>query len=153
MALVTCVAVQGFAWRPAALEKWTVTIRTSGGFVGHGLGGIVAMFDARAGTGRVIRPCRRLLTPAELEPLARAVAEAKPATWAPSYVRPANPDGCCDQFRYSLTLEMQQGGGTPAKHTTFWYSEMSEDLPDNVRRLFDAAWAMKKEADARCKAR
>ena len=68
-------------------------------------------------------------------------------------MRPANPDGCCDQFRYSLTLEMQQADGTPAKYTTFWYSEMSEALPDNVRRLFDAAWAMKKEADARCKAR
>ena len=95
----------------------------------------------------------RQLTSAELEPLARAVAEAKPATWSPSYVRPANPDGCCDQFRYTMTLELGQADGTPAKYTTFWYSEMSEDLPDNVRRLFDAVWAMKKEADARCKAR
>ncbi len=130
-----------------------MTITTSGGFIGHGIGGIVATFDARSGTARMTRPCRRQLTSADLEPLARAVAEAKPATWIPSYVRPANPDGCCDQFRYSLTLEMQQADGTPAKYTTFWYSEMSDALPDNVRRLFDAAWAMKKEADARCKAR
>ena len=82
---------QAAATKPAAPEKWTMTITTSGGFIGHGIGGIVAMFDARTGTARLTRPCRRQLTSADLEPLARAVAEAKPAAWAHSYVRPANP--------------------------------------------------------------
>ena len=38
---------QTAASKPAAPEQWTVTIATSGGFIGRGIGGIVATFDAR----------------------------------------------------------------------------------------------------------
>ena len=135
--------MQTVAWKPAAPERWTVTITTSGGFIGRGTGGIVVTSDETVGTGPVSPSCRQLL-----EALRRAVAEAKPATWAPSYVRPSNPHGCCDQFRYTMTVEVQHADGTPTKYGTFWYSEMSTDLPADVRGVFDAAWKMKTEDDA-----
>ena len=146
--------MQAVAWKPTAPEKWTVTITTHGGFTGKGTGGIIATSDGSVTTDRLgTLACRQQLTSADLQSLSRAVAEAKPDTWPPSYVRPSNPDGCCDQFRYSLTLEGQHAEGTPTKYSTFWYSEMSDALPADVRGLFDAAWKIKNDADAKCKPR
>lgn len=144
--------MQTIAWQPPAPEKWTVTIKTSGGFTGRGTGGIIATSEGNVATGRFASlTCRQQLAPPDLEPLRRAVAGADPAAWSPSYVRASNPHGCCDQFRYSMTLDVQDAKGTPTKYSTFWYSEMSNALPADVRGLFDAAWQMKKDADAICK--
>lgn len=141
---------EGSAHKPTAPQQWTVTIDTSGGFVGRGAGRVVVAHDGTTGFGP---SCLPQITPADLEALSRAVAEAKPATWSPSYVRPSNPHGCCDQFRYTMTLDIRQADGTPEKYSTFWYSEMSEELPGNLRGLFDAAWKIKKDADAKCNKR
>ncbi len=142
------------AWKPPTPEKWKVTITTRGGFTGKGTGGMIATSDGYVTTDRLGRPaCRQQLAPADLGSLTLIVAEAKPASWTPSYVRTSNPHGCCDQFRYSLTLEVQHAEGTPTKYRTFWYSEMSNTLPADVRGLFDAAWKMKKEADTKCNSR
>lgn len=146
--------MQKITWHPQAPEKWTVTITTHGGFTGKGTGGIIATSDGSVTRDRLgTSPCRQQLTSAGLQSLTRAVAEAKPAAWLPSYVRPSNPHGCCDQFRYSVILEMQDAKGTPTKYSTFWYSEMSNALPTDVRGLFDEAWKIKNEAAAECNPR
>ncbi len=129
---------------------WTVAVTTSGGFVGHGLGRVVISSDDAAGREQ---PSCRKPRPAELDRLRRAVGKANPELWAASYTRPKNPEGCCDQFRYTLTLTMRGSDGAERRHSTFWYSEMSESLPPEVRDVFDAAWTIRKHGDERCKAK
>ena len=144
--------MEKIAWRRPAPASWKVTIDTGGGFTGRGTGSVEVLSDGTVRTGRGFsRPCGAKVAAADLELLARAVVEAQPATWKPEYVRASNPHGCCDQFRYTLTLELQHAEGPATKHSTRWYSEMSNALPVDVRGLFEAAWKSKKENDARCK--
>jgi len=143
--------MKAVAWKPPTPEKWKVTITTRGGFTGQGTGGMIATSDGYVTTNRLGRTaCRQQIPPADLESLSRAVAEAKPASWNPSSVRSGNPYGCCNQFRYFLILEVQHAEGTPTKYST---SELADALPADVRGLYDAAWKMKREADAKCNSR
>lgn len=144
--------MQQIAWKPAAPKAWKVTIDTSGGFTGRGTGSVAVASNGTIGTGPVmIRSCAGELAPGDLQRLTLAVTQAQPAAWKPSYVRAENPDGCCDQFRYTLTLEIEQADGSRTVARTFWYSEMSKALPGDLQQVFETAWSMKREADARCK--
>ena len=139
---------------PQPAGSWILTLTTRGGFTGKGIGGMTATSDGYVTVDRLGRSrCRLPLSPADVELLARVVAEAKPTTWTPSYLRSSNPPGCCHHFRYSLTLQMHPAGAAVRKYRTSWYSEMSEALPADVHRLFEAAWKIKKESDATCNRR
>lgn len=175
--LGTCshAAQERTAPRPKGKDKeaqpvWTVTIETSGGFAGRGAGGITVSSTGDAsvtapgrtgGAGRATDPatapgqkpdadgCRYTVPPDLLKRLAEAVTKARPSTWATSYVRPENPRGCCDQFRYDLTVEVGKPGVTsPAR--TFWYDDSAALRPADLREVYEAATSVKSNAPAGC---
>jgi hypothetical protein len=136
---------------PAEKRNWVLTISTTGGFTGRGNGSITADAAGNIQTGARFPPdCSAKLAAAELQPLASAVAESRPDSWTTSYTHPKNPSGCCDQFGYTLTLEFDSPQRTRSSHRTFWFDETSSKLPDDLRRVFDAAWAIKSKAAGAC---
>jgi hypothetical protein len=135
----------------ATATNWQVRIETSGGFTGRGAGNVAVLSDGAVQTSG-LRACTDKLTSVRVETLSRAVAAAAPASWNPSYVRASNPQGCCDQYHYVLTIEAPNTDGRPTKYTTRWYSEMLSALPVDLRAIYDAAWAIKTDAESKCKA-
>lgn len=144
-----------------AQPVWTATIETSGGFAGMGAGGIAvtstgnATVTEPARPGRTDRPaaaggCRYTVPPAILKRLAEAVTKARPSTWAKSYVRPENPSGCCDQFRYTLALEVGKPGSAPSTVRTFWYDDSTELLPADLRAVLEVVTSVKANAPQGC---
>lgn len=145
----------------AAQPVWTIAIETSGGFTGMGAGGVTvtstgnATVSEPARPGRTDRPaaaggCRYTVPPDILKRLAAAVAKARPSTWAKSYVRPENPNGCCDQFRYTLTLEVGKPESPTSTARTFWYDDSAALRPADLREVYETVISVKSNAPAGC---
>lgn len=104
------------------------SLTTDGGLSGRGLGSIEV-------TGRAIKTdkCNAELTDEENAELTRLAQAAKPESWSAEYGKPARPD----QVHYTLTLE---------GHSTSWWGENAEGLPEEVRALRESLWKVRSRA-------
>jgi hypothetical protein len=110
---------------------WQIEITTSGGFTGHGAGDLTTSADGRL----VLRPgCALRLTEKDLRDVGTLVEKAKPREWKASYVRPTNPNGCCDMIRMTLTLTR---GGT--RWTSTWFDDHLP-LPADLEAIVSMLW-------------
>jgi hypothetical protein len=66
--------------------------------------------------------CRYTIDGSDTQSLGALVRNANAAAWAPSYVRPENPDGCCDQIHTTVRLTRNEAGHA-ATYVTHWYSD------------------------------
>jgi hypothetical protein len=110
---------------------WRVEITTTGGFAGRGQGSLNIAAD---GALNFHSTCGQRLGADDLKPIAILVTKAKPEQWKASYVRPSNPNGCCDMIKTTLTLT--RGG---RKWTSTWYSD-HDALPADLDALINALW-------------
>lgn len=124
----------------ADAHAWALAITSSGGFIGRGAGNLSIDSDG------VVRRWGQLPTvgtgnaqAVALQPLATAIAAARLDAWHACYVRPANPDGCCDLFSYTLTLRRRVADQTDETYQFYWYSDSAERLPLDARAIVDAA--------------
>jgi hypothetical protein len=109
-------------------STWRVQRSSSGGFTGKGGPNIIVTSDGEllvmpGGLGNAPKPgadpaealCRVKLTSEQFSLVALAVSGAKPAAWGNRrYVDPKNPQGCCDQFFYTLRFERRSAGAAGA---------------------------------------
>ncbi len=129
IALVLAAAIPLFA---ADEPGWRIEVTTSGGFTGRGTGGITVSSD---GALAIRSDCTLHLVESDLHDVRALVEKAKPQEWKPSYVKPTNPNGCCDMVKTTLT--MTRGG---ARWTSTWFDDhlpMPPDLEAIVSALFD----------------
>ena len=132
VALLIAVAADEPAWR--------VEITTSGGFVGHGAGGLVITPD-----GKLVlrRGCELAMTADDLKTIGELVAKARPEQWKPSYVQPTNPEGCCDMIRTTLTVT--RGG---KRWTSTWFDDHGV-MPADLDAIVSAVWSTPKSIGSR----
>lgn len=104
------------------------SLATDGGLSGRGLGKIDVV--ARDIT---TDKCNATLTDEEAAELTRLAGAAKPESWKSEYGQQARPD----QVHYTLTL---------AGHSTSWWGENAEGLPDEVRALRESLWKIRTRA-------
>ncbi|BDG10415.1 hypothetical protein [Anaeromyxobacter paludicola] len=133
----------------AAAPAWQVTYAESGGLAGPLSDATVTVTSAGEVTlARLAGTCAGLKAdPARLAALARAVRRARPGRWAPRYVQPGNPRGCCDLVSTRLALARE---GSVARETG-WFDDARGLAPADARAVADAARALLR-AHRRCAA-
>src|SRR5689334_6877551 len=109
---------------------WRVEITTTGGIAAHE-GSLTIDADGKLSLGT---DCATTVAADDLKAIAALVAKAKAEQWKASYVRPQNPNGCCDMIKTTLTLT--RGG---KKWTSTWYSD-HDALPADLDALTTALW-------------
>ncbi|PYQ31733.1 MAG: hypothetical protein DMF56_01090 [Acidobacteria bacterium] len=126
---------------PKRLTSWRIEVTTSGGFAPA-----VRTSIALQSTGNATlldflgRPlCASSVTDSELASLATGVAQARPESWAPSYVSASNPTGCCDQIRTSVKLTRAFSDHTTATNQSYWF-DVHPELPADLNALYDTAF-------------
>jgi len=77
--------------------------------------------------------CRSTIDAGDTQSLGALVKNANAAAWAPSYVRPENPDGCCDQIHTTVRLTRNEAGHA-VTYVTHWYSD-HPTLPADLETL------------------
>jgi hypothetical protein len=134
-------------------KSWNVSITTAGGFTGHGAGGVSATSAGTIGTSGFLgmpTPCPDVTFPEESARINAAIEAGDPDEWTASYAHASNPEGCCDQYRYTLKLEIERQDGTTRDFTTKWYDDSKANLPPDLRALTEALWAAKQKVAAKC---
>jgi hypothetical protein len=124
-----------------AVTGWTFTMTEEGGFAYRYQRVTV---DSKGSVSVVPNPrtaaCSFTLSAAETQQLDALITGARPASWATSYVRPENPNGCCDQIHTTVQLIRKEADATGSSrqtvYTTDWYSDHNP-LPSDLNALFD----------------
>jgi hypothetical protein len=116
-------------------HAWALAITSGGGFTGRGAGNLkIDSEGATVGNGGSGRA-----QPAALRPLITAVAAARPEAWRACYIQPGNPNGCCDQFSYTLTLRRRAADRQDERYEFFWYTDSADRLPSDAGSIVSAA--------------
>jgi hypothetical protein len=140
---VIALALAAFSAFNADEPAWRIEISTSGGVTGRGVGGMSVSADGalapRSG-------CALRLTESDLRAISELVDKAKPEEWKPSYVTPANPHGCCDQVKTTLTLTRGE-----KRWTSTWYNDHLP-MPADLEAIADALFSNPKSVRSRYKA-
>jgi hypothetical protein len=95
--MMSCAASQ-----TAPAEPWSVEVTSSGGLAGKGAGSYAIRSNGEVTvTSMMGRTCTFQATEAELARFRELLTNAKPESWAGSYIP---EESCCDRFEYELTL-------------------------------------------------
>jgi hypothetical protein len=143
LAVTTALAVFSQPSGQAA-AAFTIDLDTTGGFVGHGRGGVTLDSDGRvraahsSRTNRDESNCRAQLAAEDLESLRRAVAAVGRQRWPASFAPPGD-NGCCDRFNWLLRLEARDSEGRVHATRTSWFDGNEDRLPNEVATLRDIA--------------
>jgi hypothetical protein len=152
MAGVSLVAASlAFAGQPSPdTPAWRAELKSSGGFTGRGMGGVVVQADGAVsllhfGVVRGQKDWETLCTvrlPEKIKPIAEALQASQTETWRERYLPPGSPDGCCDQLQWELDVTRTAEGKAPTTQRTSWIGDAAA-LPENLARLRTAlmdAW-------------
>lgn len=100
----------------AALDPWRVTVTSSGGQTGRGMGTYALGSDGVVNVTTMNgKACSFTATPEEIARVGRILGAASPEAWRESYLP---EDTCCDRIEWTLTAE--EGGRT---FTTKWLDQ------------------------------
>src|SRR5689334_15421280 len=128
-------------------KPWTVSVTTSGGMTGRGVGAWTIRSDGNVLVRKADRSeCTFKLSEAELDEVTRLLANAEPERWKDSYV-PAN--NCCD--RITWTLEFDEAGRVA---TTAWLDagpKLPKDLGALAERIVGGEKSIRAISAERCK--
>jgi hypothetical protein len=118
--------------------KWTVTIDTSGGITGRGLGRVEAHSDGSvSATSIPSKSAETKLTAEELQTLDRLVRAADPKHWQ---VSPEQRGA--DYIIYTIRLEREG----EMSHTLTWSDGTPPPIPHDVEELREALWDVRDRA-------
>ncbi|HEX6088194.1 MAG TPA: hypothetical protein VF266_26925 [Thermoanaerobaculia bacterium] len=132
----------------AAPEKpWSVTVKTSGGIAGRGIGAWTISSDGNVTMRRMNgEECTFALTDEELRTISRLMAAARPARWKESYV-PENR--CCDRIEYALELDV--AGRISATRWLDGPPEAPKDLSELANAIAGGEKSIRAESAERCR--
>ena len=125
--------------------EWSIEIRTDGGFAGRGTGGVSirSSGDVEA-TDFGGATCKAKMTDIEVSTLAGLVRASSPQEWSDEY-----PAAGADMFHYTLTL-VHGAPGDETQAESGWVDGSLEDLPPDLRTLFEEAWRLRSLASSQC---
>ena len=122
---ISCAASQS-----APAEPWRVSVTSSGGLAGHGMGNYSIGSDGVVSvTNMAGKTCTFTATTAEVAHVGKLVGGADAARWRESYMP---EDTCCDRIEW--TLRVEEGSRTT---TTKWL-DREGPLPADLTALADA---------------
>ena len=120
------------AWNDS---PWTVTIETSGGITGRGLGSARVTSAGQVSATDMSRACEDAASPDRIAAIRSAIARSEPERWNEAYLDPQNPHGNADMIEYVLTVSSGD-----RKHTTRWYDGTRGAVPTSIQALSDRVW-------------
>lgn len=136
---------------PKAFASWVIDLNTSGGFapairtsVTVRSTGRATLFDDRGN-----QTCEAPLESDELAQLNELVARSNPDAWAPSYVLPSNPTGCCDQIHTLVRLTGTTTNGEPFARETTWFDDHGP-LPGDLAALHERVDGIRGRLEREC---
>jgi hypothetical protein len=131
--LIVAVAVLGAACGTsptAPAEPWRVSVTSSGGLAGHGMGSYSIGSDGVVRvTNMTGKTCTFTATPAEVARIGQLVSASEASRWRQSYLP---EDTCCDRIEWTLSVD---GGGRTV--STKWL-DREGPLPADLTALADA---------------
>jgi hypothetical protein len=140
---------------PEGPLAFVVDLDTTGGFSGRGLGGVTLDSNGNVGASRIggsartASECRAKLGANDLQSLRRAVEAASLQSW-PATFAPADDQGCCDRFHWTLRMEQRLADGQVRKVSTMWFDANEGRLPKEVTAIKAIAMRALKRALATC---
>jgi hypothetical protein len=120
--------------------RLTMKLSSDGGITGKGVGGVV-IDGTSVDASDMRRTCRGTVSSEEESRLRELAAAARPETWPESYANAGRPHGSPDQIRYSITA---------GAHSTSWYGEAGEGVPQEIMALRDALVAVQQRVLKNC---
>jgi hypothetical protein len=128
-------------------ETFAFSLDSSGGFSGDGEGRYSYSSGVLTATAPREAPCEVALNAQERETLLDAAAAVDWDGVTSDYTSPDNPDCCCDQFIYDLTISQP---GCP-KSVHFCSDSFTLDLmPDDFEAFVDTVREMGRDAAGAC---
>jgi hypothetical protein len=85
-------------------------------------------------------PCSAELSEKDIKKIEAALERSHPDTWRESYALDANPTGCCDQFRSSLSVGFEATDGRLVQHHTYWFTDSPGQVPHDLSALYEVIW-------------
>lgn len=161
IAITTCVllifaglAVSGCLYPeeplPAAITSVEVTIETSAGFTGSGIGTTRLTKDGRlvvTKPGPSGKTCTITLSKSDHNALLAFAALVDWNGLKKQYINPDNPYGCCDQVGYHFSAKLGLADSSTPTFASFWYDEAMYDsvfgLPSAFRLFIQKFWDLK----------
>jgi hypothetical protein len=129
---------------PADSNAWVISITTSGGYTGHGVGNIHITSRGEASVSRVHPP--PVASAGNLSPLDAAVRKSTPDSWRACYLRDdATKEGPSDQVSYALILAIRRDG------QEYWFNtswQTGSLLPQDLRNIYQTAWSIRRPSAA-----
>jgi hypothetical protein len=114
---------------PTGAAAWSLTIHTTGGFTGQGVGSVTISSDGQVGCGSA--PCVTPVAVARLKPVSTALASIIDAAW----IR-RTPSGLCrDCIQTTITLKRREGDVVRTYVTSWDDSQAASPEMRELRRL------------------
>src|SRR5690242_17379097 len=128
-------------------KPWTVSVTTSGGMTGRGVGAWTIRSDGNVLVRKPDRSeCTFKLTDDELDDVTRLLANAKPERWKESYVPENN---CCDRITWAL--EFDEAGRVSATEWLDAGPQLPKDLAALAERIVGGETSIRATSAERCK--
>jgi hypothetical protein len=133
---------------PPQPNAWRIQLETQGGYSGSGLGtlSVTSRGDAVL-EGRGFNRNQKVDAG---QALPSAVSAAHPETWHACYILPpaadGREDGCCDQFRYTLSIGVRGSSGQKQIYRVSWYDDDASLLPTDFRAITKELFEIRKAA-------
>lgn len=146
--LVTTLLLPGCSsGQSSETSSWSVHVKTSGGLTGRGNGDVLIdskgliVYEKPNFPNKPSSPCKGALSEVDLREMKDAVAQTKPAGWKVAGLAIAAPDA----FGYSLTLDFGR-----EIHEVKWYDNTSDELPADLKTLYEAISRLKEKQAKKC---
>jgi hypothetical protein len=133
---------------PASTASWTAKASISNGFTAGGREVAVdgdghVLINSTRGKIR----CSAELDVVQIQRIEAAIDRSHPEKWLPSYALKSNPNGCCDQSSAGLHIERVDSNGRRVTHSTHWFNDSANQVPQGVSSLFDTIWNIRKACE------
>ena len=141
---------------PEEEGAWMISYRSGGGLAGQVKQGVITSSGEvttgpAADVGQFRFSCRTRLADGDARLVRQLIQASNPAAWRARYVDPQNPDGCCDQFFYTLTLRRRRATGEAEAYTASWYDSSSPLMPGDLSALHKVTTEIDGKALEGCK--
>jgi hypothetical protein len=113
---------------------WRLTLDSTGGLNGQGLGRVVVTSDGKIEASRLGRSCEAKLGGDDLRAIQQAVGAVAPGNWGADY-QPSKTQVCCDRVSWQLEVTLQMSDGAKRTAHADWHESAMGQLPPDLRAL------------------
>jgi hypothetical protein len=130
---------------------WQLTLDSTGGLNGQGLGCVVVTSDGKVEASRLGRSCTITLGGDDLRAVQQAVGAVAPGNWGADY-QPSKTQVCCDRVSWQLEVTLQMSDGAKRTAHADWHESAMGQLPPDLRALAMVAERVLERTMEKCSA-